>query len=170
MPDQKLENLLNLALDATEEERDKSLELNVGYNPIEREWDLIIKYSGSLECVRALGAQVVEMQNEFAIVTIRESLIDTMSNCPEVDYVEKPKRLFFQIEDGKRASCITPVQLPPESLSGEGVLVAVIDSGIDYENAVFRNADGTTRIRNLWDQTISGNPPEGYVIGTEYTQ
>lgn len=170
MPDQKLENLLNLALDATEEERDKSLELNVGYNPIEREWDLIVKYSGSLDCVRALGAQVVEMQNEFAIVTIRESLVDAMSECPTVEYVEKPKRLFFQIEDGKRASCITPVQRPPLSLSGRGVLVAVIDSGIDYENEVFRNEDGTTRIRSLWDQTIMGNPPEGYVIGTEYTR
>lgn len=170
MPDQKLENLLNLALDATEEERDKSLELNVGYNPIDREWDLIIKYSGSLDCVRALGAQVVEMQNEFAIVTIRESAIDAMSNCPAVEYVEKPKRLFFQIENGKRASCIPPVQVPPLSLTGRDVLVAVIDSGIDYENAVFRNEDGTTRIRSLWDQTIQGNPPEGYVIGTEYTQ
>ena len=40
----------------------------------------------------------------------------------------------------------------------------------DYENEVFRNEDGTTRIRNLWDQTIPGNPPEGYVIGTEYTR
>ena len=170
MPDQKLENILNLALDATEEERDKSLELNVGYNPIDREWDLIVKYSGSLDCVRALGAQVVEMQNEFAIITIRESLIDAMSDCPAVEYVEKPKRLFFQIENGKRASCITPVQRPPLSLSGRGVLVAVIDSGIDYENDVFRNADGTTRIRNLWDQTIPGSPPEGYVIGTEYTR
>ena len=170
MPDQKLENVLNLALDATEEERDKSLELNVGYNPIDREWDLIVKYSGSLDCVRALGAQVVEMQNEFAIITIRESLIDAMSDCPAVEYVEKPKRLFFQIENGKRASCITPVQRPPLSLTGRGVLLAVIDSGIDYANDVFRNADGTTRIRNLWDQTIMGNPPEGYVIGTEYTQ
>ena len=170
MPDQKLENVLNLALDATEEERDKSLELNVGYNPIDREWDLIVKYSGSLDCVRALGAQVVEMQNEFAIITIRESLIDAMSDCSAVEYVEKPKRLFFQIENGKRASCITPVQRPPLSLTGRGVLVAVIDSGIDYANDVFRNADGTTRIRNLWDQTIPGNPPEGYVIGTEYTR
>ncbi len=170
MPDQKLENLLNLSLDATEEERDKSLELNVGYNPIEREWDLIVKYSGSLECVRELGAQVVEMQNEYAIVTIRESLIDRMSECQAVEYVEKPKRLFFQIENGKRVSCIPPVQDPPLSLSGEGVLVAIIDSGIDYENAVFRNADGTTRIRALWDQTIPGNPPMGYAIGTEYTE
>lgn len=170
MPDQKLENLLNLSLDATEEERDKSLELNVGYNPIEREWDLIVKHSGSLACVRELGAQVVEMQNEYAIVTIRESLIDRMSECQSVEYVEKPKRLFFQIENGKRVSCIPPVQNPPLSLSGQGVLVAIIDSGIDYENAVFRNADGTTRIRALWDQTIPGNPPTGYAIGTEYTQ
>ena len=170
MADQKLENLLNLALDATEEERDKSLELNVGYNPIEREWDLIVKYSGSLDCVRNLGAQVVEMQNEYAIVTIRESVIDQMANCPEVEYVEKPKRLFFQIEDGKRVSCIPPVQSPPLSLSGSGILVAIIDSGIDYENAVFRNADGTTRIRALWDQTIPGAPPQGYVLGTEYTE
>ncbi len=170
MQDQKLENVLNLALDASEEERDKSLELNVGYNPIDREWDLIVKYSGSLDCVRALGAQVVEMQNKFAIVTIRESLIDAMSACPAVEYVEKPKRLFFQIENGKRASCIPPVQRPPLSLTGRGVLVAVIDSGIDYENVVFRNEDGTTRIRNLWDQTIPGKPPKGYAIGTEYTR
>lgn len=170
MPDQKLENILNLALDASEEERDKSLELNVGYNPIEREWDLIVKYSGSLDCVRELGARVVEMQNEYAIVTIRESLIDAMTNCPSVEYVEKPKRLFFQIENGKRVSCVPPVQTPPLSLTGEGVLVAIIDSGIDYENDVFRNADGTTRILSLWDQTIAGNPPEGYAIGTEYTR
>ena len=170
MADQKLENLLNLALDATEEERDKSLELNVGYNPIEREWELIVKYSGSMDCVRNLGAQVVEMQNEYAIVTIRESAIDQMTSCPEVEYVEKPKRLFFQIENGKRVSCIPPVQNPPLSLSGKGVLVAIIDSGIDYENAVFRNADGTTRIRALWDQTIPGEPPQGYALGTEYTE
>ena len=113
MTDQKLENLLNLALDTSEEERDKSLELGVGYNPIEREWDLIVKYSRSLECVRMLGAKVVELLGGFAIVTIKENLIDALSECAEVEYIEKPKRLFFQIENGKRASCIIPVQRPP---------------------------------------------------------
>ena len=169
MADQKLENILNLALDATEEERQKSLELDVGYDAIEREWDLIVKYSGSLEEIRNLGIQVVELQNEFAIVTIKESLIERLSEFPQIEYIEKPKRLFFSVENGKIASCIPPVQRPPYNLTGRGVLVGVIDSGIDYANPVFQNADGTTRIRNLWDQSLSQNPPEGYLSGTEYT-
>lgn len=46
----------------------------------------------------------------------------------------------------------------------------MIDSGIDYSHPDFRNTDGSTRIRALWDQSIAGNPPEGYFLGTEYTQ
>lgn len=169
MADQKLENVLNLALDATEEERQKSLELDVGYDAILREWDLIVRYSGSLDPIRELGAGVVELQNEYAIITIREDLIDRLTEFPQIEFVEKPKRLFFAVESEKRVSCIPPVQRPPLNLTGRGVLVGVIDSGIDYANPVFRNADGTTRIRNLWDQSLSENPPEGYLIGTEYT-
>ena len=49
-------------------------------------------------------------------------------------------------------------------------MIGIVDSGIDYENPDFRNADGTTRILALWDQTIqNGKPPEGYHIGTEFT-
>lgn len=170
MTNQKLDNTLNLALDATEEERGKSLELDVGYNPIEREWDLIVKYSGSLEAVRELGAQVVELRNEFAIITIRESLIEVLADLPQIEYIEKPKRLFFQTANGRRVSCITSVQNARPFLFGKGVLVAVIDSGIDYANVDFRNDDGSSRIRALWDQSVDGNPPSGYILGTEYTE
>ena len=110
MEDQKLENLLNLALGATEEEREKSLNLDVGYHPIDREWELIIKYSGNLDQVRALAIQVVELQNEYAIIRISQSRIDLLSDIPEIEYIEKPKRLFFQIANGKRVSCINEVQ------------------------------------------------------------
>lgn len=169
MDGQKLDNMLNLALDATEEEREKSLELDVGYNPIDREWDLIVKYSGDLNAVRELGAQVVELKNEFAIVTIKESLIALLANLPQIEYIEKPKRLFFETINGRRVSCITSVQNACPFLFGKGVFVAVIDSGIDYANVDFRNEDGTTRIRVLWDQSVQGKAPQGYLIGTEYT-
>lgn len=167
---QKVENLLNLALDSTAAEREKSLNLDVGYDPIDREWDLIVKYSGSLEAVRGLAVSVNEMVNEYAVVTVAESRIPLLSQLAEVEYIEKPKRLFFQVENGKRVSCISNVQQAPFSLRGKGVLVGIVDSGIDYTLDDFRNMDGTTRIYSLWDQSIAGNPPPGYEVGTEYTR
>ena len=171
MEGQKTENLLNLALDATQEEREKSLELEVGYHPEEREWDLIIKYSGDLEGVRGIAARTTKLLNEYAVVTVVESRIQELAALPEVEYVEKPKRLYFQMEEGKRVSCINEVQDARFSLLGQGVLVGVIDSGIDYSLPEFRRADGTTRIKSLWDQsldTAGEEPPGGYGYGREY--
>ena len=54
-------------------------------------------------------------------------------------------------------------------MTGSGTIVAAIDSGIDFSHPDFRYPDGTTRILYLWDQSIVGNPPEGYYLGTEYT-
>lgn len=55
--------------------------------------------------------------------------------------------------------------MPP--LRGGHVLIGVVDTGIDYRNADFRNADGSTRIVTIWDQTGSGNPPAGFHFGYE---
>lgn len=174
MTSQKLENLLNLALDATETERENSSNLDVGYNSTDKEWTLIVQYTGSLERVRELASSVVELINGYAIITIKESLIERLSQIIEVNYVEKPKRLFFQVANGRRVSCIQEVQSTRLSLYGQGVVIAVIDSGIDYANPDFQNADGTTRIRTMWDQSLiprkGERPPEGYVIGVEYTR
>ncbi|MEF9942311.1 MAG: S8 family peptidase [Lachnospiraceae bacterium] len=170
MKNQKVENLLNLALDATNEEREKSQELEIGYDPYDQTWDLIIKYSGSLDIIKDIALSVVELQNQFAIITVLESKIPLLSQISQVEYIEKPKRLFFQVSNGRRVSCITSVQTTRFSLHGNGVLVGIIDSGIAYENLDFRNPDGSTRIRVLWDQTVMGNPPQGYTLGTEYTR
>lgn len=167
---QKIENLLNLALDATPEERRKSRELDVGYAGETNEWELIIKYSGSLDRVRETAVSVTELLNGYAVVIAGEDQIETLAGLPEVDFIEKPKSLFFETENGRRTSCINVVQAPPLSLSGRGVLVGIVDSGIDYANPDFRNEDGTTRIAALWDQSVSGDPPEGYALGREFTR
>ena len=164
---QKIENILNLALDATEEERMRSEDLETGYDPIENEWELIVKYSGDLAGVRELASSVTELMNGYAVIVIKESRIERLAGLDAVEFVEKPKNLYFQAENGRRVSCIDTVQNPPFGLSGEGVLVGIVDSGIDYENPDFRNGDGTTRIEALWDQTIDGNPPVGYSRGTD---
>lgn len=68
-------------------------------------------------------------------------------------------------------SGITSVQQPPLSLTGKGVKLAFLDTGIDYTSPVFQFPDGTTRIKAIWDQTIqTGEPPQGFLYGTEYRQ
>ena len=192
MNNEKMENLLNLALDATQREREKSLELDVGYNRQERTWEVIVKYTGTAEQLKGLLAEnfaedyerirVTNLQNEYAILLLPETIVQAVAALEEIEYMEKPKSLFFAVTVGRRASCITPLQtgvvsgrenIPvggaerrTDDLTGEGCIVAVIDSGIDYAHPDFRNADGTTRILSLWDQTIpSGTVPRVKVSG-----
>ena len=51
-------------------------------------------------------------------------------------------------------SGITQVQRPPLSLTGQGCIIVLIDTGIDYTSPAFRNPDGSSRILAIWDQTI----------------
>lgn len=61
------------------------------------------------------------------------------------------------------------VQNPPLALQGSGVIMGFIDTGIRYQDNVFRREDGSTRIVSIWDQTVqSGEPPEDFGYGTEY--
>lgn len=170
MDNSKIENMLNLALDATPGERARSLNLDVGFDGEENTWELIVKYSGSLSRLEEEGIRVTELLNEYAVLIVPESGIGRLAEVPEIEYIEKPKRLFFAAEQGRTASCVTGVQNARYDLYGDGVLVAVLDSGVDYAHPDFRNEDGTTRILALWDQTIPGRPPAGYRIGTEYTK
>ena len=67
------------------------------------------------------------------------------------------------------ASGITQVQRPPLNLTGQGVILCFIDTGIDYRDPAFLDENGNSRILALWDQTIqTGTPPEGLKYGSEY--
>lgn len=69
-------------------------------------------------------------------------------------------------------SGITAAQnYPALQLMGTDVMIGFVDTGIDYQNAVFRNLDGSTRIAGIWDQTIQeGTPPEEFAFGSEYRE
>ena len=170
MPDQKIDNLLNLAMDATPQERGKSENLNVGYDSSAKLWDVIVKYSGSESGLGGDGIQVVPLLGGYAVVTLPETELDAYSDREQVEFIEKPKRLYFETFEGREASCILPVQAGSNGLTGDGILVGVVDSGVDYFHPDFRNEDGSSRILRLWDQSGDGDPPEGYITGMEYTK
>ncbi len=74
--------------------------------------------------------------------------------------------------DALNKTGISAVQnYPTLQLQGNGILIGFVDTGIDYQNRVFQDAGGRTRIAAIWDQTVQSGPlPEGFAYGSEYTR
>ena len=177
MANQKLEDQLSLALDTPAQMREKSDNLDTGYAPSENTWELIVKYNGNLDRLTG-GIRVEQLIAGYAIVTIPENLIGAFSRMEEIEFIEKPKKLYPQVTAGLGASCFYPLLQPVsgKALSGQGVYMAILDSGIDYTDPMFRYADGTTKIAWLWDQGKRADaekgekPPQGFFTGVEYSR
>ena len=182
---QKIETLFRAALNATPKEREKSNDLSIGFDAVENTWEVIVKHTGNLLALEEKYPQVqfVELLNNYGILHLPEALIDTIVSEDIITYMEKPKQIFYEANEGKRASCITTTQTRFPGLTGQGTIISVIDSGIDYTHPDFRNPDGSTRILALWDQTIPSNSipnslvpdttltaPDGYFLGTLFTK
>lgn len=134
-------------------------------------YDVIIKYNGDiLKVADELEISIEILSQNYAIAKMPRSKIPLLLEYSEVEYIEPPKILTLSLNEDINRSCITNVQSPNVfGLSGEGVLIAILDSGINYTHPDFINEDGTSRILYMWDQTTQGNAPEGFSEGSEYT-
>lgn len=121
-----------------------------------------------------------KIDDGYGIISINRNQLPDASLLT-LDYHYFPDLIGLQQDEGVEgdtfdpspliASGITQVQDAPLYLTGRGVILAFADTGINYENEVFRRSDGSSRILSIWDQTIQdGEPPEGFLIGTEYTR
>ena len=113
MADQKADSLLNMALGTPEREREKSGDLNLGFDAATRTWELIVTYSGDLEAaLKERFPQVFfrGLLGNFAILRVPEGQVSEVIALPEIEYAEQPKRLYFAVNQAKAASCIMPLQ------------------------------------------------------------
>lgn len=174
MDNEKIENLLNLSLNSTREERERSSVLETGYSSQEDTWEVIIKFSGKFQELLQKFPQIrgQELLYQYALLIVPESMVDIVAADKQVAYMEKPKRLFFaelnvfcnltkdsdQIKNRfvnrvEENMVLSSTQFSDDT--GKGVIIAIIDSGIDYAHPDFCNSDGSTRILELWDQTLN---------------
>jgi len=120
----------------------------------------------------------------FAYVNFQDmDSVETFRNILSIDTVDTIKNLLIYnslsiisqgTTNGVNANEEIDVNFfknnPNISLSGEGVLIGLIDTGIDYLHPDFIYDDNTTKIAALWDQSKDGKPPDGFFIGREYTR
>lgn len=129
--------------------------------------ELVIKYHGDLAAIAAgLDATAEQLDQNFAILTLPAKNFPKLFQDVRIEYFELPKTMTYLLQNELSISFITSVQRPNNyGLRGKGVLVGIIDSGIDYLHPDFRNPDGSSRILYLWDQTQTGTPPQGFRKG-----
>ena len=153
MPEnQKAENLLNLSLDATEEERMASPVLRAGTDAANEHWEVIVKFHGDISRIAGEDIKVEILSAGYGIITLPKRYIEALAALEEIEFVEKPKRLYANDGAGNFASCLYSGNLGND-YKGRGICIAVIDSGLSFEMPAFRNPDGSSRVLYYLDQT-----------------
>ncbi len=132
-------------------------------------FDFIVPYEEAAQ-IPPTGACIQRIDEEFDTYYYPRAGLPPL-RIGNYTYMSIPKCYGLLDRTALEASGIIRMQTQPAlALKGTGVMVGLIDTGIDYMNPIFRYADGSTRITRIWDQTIQdGTPPEGIIYGAEYT-
>lgn len=139
--------------------------------------DIIADYDAIVEILDATDVEYCyhAIDAGYGVANVRRSQVEPLS-LVYYGYSTIPK-LYGLMQTGESVFDASPlaamgnirVQNPPLALQGSGVIMGFIDTGIRYQDDVFRREDGSTRIVSIWDQTIQlGEPPAGFEYGTEY--
>lgn len=143
-----------------------------------------IIYQGNI--VNALNQNGISkymiLNEQLAVIYVPISFNETILNkIPEVAWWQRasPLSSLIQINESPLGGETVTVAAgtdyiynhPYLNLDGSGVLIAIIDSGIDYLHPDFIRDDGTSRILSIWDQESNkNNPPEGTIFGSEFSR
>lgn len=132
--------------------------------------------AGTIERLRALGIETRTQAGSVVTAAIPVDALERLEALPGVQFVEMARTLKPSL-DASRASThadqawgASAPPFPESGFTGKGMVIGIIDTGIDFSSADFKDATGASRIEKLWDQTGASLPhPSGYSYGTEWT-
>ena len=134
----------------------------------------VVAYDGNIkkEIDDINDASIFFIDDNFAILSIKlQNYMETIRSIKSIIYIELNG--IYTLSESPVEDSKAPIfhRNPSLNLRGSGVVVAIVDTGIDYLNNEFMREDETTRILRIWDQTIdSGKTPDGFISGSEYTE
>lgn len=135
--------------------------------------DLLIEYNRNMEALESNPNFSYNLINEkYAVLHIPSSDM-TENSISQFGYAAIPKCYgLMTFYPNELISGFTIHEFPSEKLTGKGVLVGFVDTGIVYTNPIFQYPDKTSKIISIWDQSIESDNsyPEGIYYGTEYNR
>ncbi len=157
--------------DIVDNERNQALLQELIYNP--STVDFIIRRNEFTESLikNYEIAVALDIRGRYLIVYAKEDVFNEFSKSLGSSVISSISIVLGLLDRASlESSGILQVHRQPFlDLRGQGVIVGIVDTGIDYTLDVFKYEDGTSKILYLYDQTVEGPPPPGYYLGTEYT-
>jgi subtilisin family serine protease len=135
---------------------------------------VLIRTAGDPYALARYGVRVNTVVGDIASVEVPVARMAEVADAPEVRYIEGPRRATPaapMVTKSVDYVGVPDVRRSVPSYTGKGVIVGLIDTGIDLTHPAFRSPTGATRILAVWDQIVSlpgRNPPE-VSYGTEWT-
>ncbi|HKQ59022.1 MAG TPA: S8 family peptidase [Candidatus Eisenbacteria bacterium] len=151
-----------------------SADPDAGQSSEEPRIPLLVRGRVDLDAIARLNGEVQTQAGPVTTILAPLASIPAMLDLNGVEAIDAPRSLELLLNTST-ANIAAPLMwggTPPSypGYSGRGVLIGIVDTGIDVAHADFRTSANQTRIKYLWDQTGSGSPPAGFCCGREYTE
>jgi subtilisin family serine protease len=150
--------------------RGRSLTAGSGGVPIA---NFLLAGSISPPLLRSFGVEVNTWTPAGVTARVPLSRLPLLQSLPGVRAAFPANRCRYYLDQSAVDADVASVRIAaPPAFSGQtgaGVLVGLVDSGVDLYHGDFRGRDGLTRIVSLWDQNVEGQHPNGFTYGVEWT-
>jgi len=121
--------------------------------------------------LQELGIQINTNVDNIYTALIPIDNLEKLFVLDEIEYVEIAHKAEAKLDEARLATKVDQVHSGTnlsQAYTGDGVIVGIIDVGLDYTHPTFYNEDYTEyRINRVWEQTESGSPPNGFDYGNE---
>ena len=126
--------------------------------------------------LEARGIIVGTVAGDVVTATMPLSLLPELLSVPGVLRVSAAARVEKALDvsayeiDADVLWAGVPPNFPSNALTGSGVVVGIVDTGVDPRPSDFKDASNRTRFKTIWDQQWTGGPPAQFAYGTEYSE
>lgn len=115
---------------------------------------------------------VLKISENISTAFVKVNDLPLLENIECLKYADIGEKLELEVSNARSQTNTNSVHLGTglsQSYTGNGVIIGVIDNGLDYTHPNFKDSNGNLRIKKVWEQNnTTGNSPTAFNYGSEY--